>query len=252
MAKKTPKLGRLIIGVGNPLCADDGVGPLVAHLLSQDLRFVTCMIDGSMSSLMEAWKGVDDVLIVDAARCDRYSAGTILVFDAAKDLLPAWTWRRSTHELGVNQAIELSRALGQLPERVIVAVIIGRVFAPLTLMTPAVREAALKLTSELLSGHDLNLMSQQSGRDYMHETRLMQDLVRRIDEIVLAEGGSKAVSVSVRLGAFSPLSKEHFRDHFIEESKGRCSEGASIEIITSEDIQDPLAKETVLESVIVA
>ena len=48
----------------------------------------------------------------------------------------------------------------------------------------------------------------------MHETGMVRDLIRRIDQAVAANGAVRVLGVQVWLGALSHLSAEHFREHF--------------------------------------
>jgi len=83
----------------------------------------------------------------------------------------------------------------------------------------------------------------------MHEASLMRDLMRKIDSLVKTEGAGKVTTVSVWLGALSHMSPEHFREHFEQASKATVAEGASLDIETSADIQDPNAQHLLLRSI---
>ena len=54
----------LIIGCGNRQRSDDGAGILVAERL-RDLGIEADMRTGEAVDLIEAWKGADDVIVVD-------------------------------------------------------------------------------------------------------------------------------------------------------------------------------------------
>jgi hydrogenase maturation protease len=77
---------------------------------------------------MEAWKEAEAVILVDATHSGA-SPGTLHRFDVAAQSLPTTLLCYSTHAFGVAEAIELSRALGQLPARFIVYGIEGKNFA---------------------------------------------------------------------------------------------------------------------------
>lgn len=82
----------------------------------------------------------------------------------------------------------------------------------------------------------------------MHEFSLMADLLRKIESIAAGEGASKVRRVSVKLGALSHISPEHFREHFEEGTRGTLAEGADLDIETLTDIHDPQAQEILLSS----
>lgn len=83
----------------------------------------------------------------------------------------------------------------------------------------------------------------------MHEASLMANLMRRLDEIAKAERARRVVGLSVWLGALSHLSAEHFAEHFEQAAAGTIAEGAQLDVMVSDDLQDADAQEIVLESV---
>jgi hydrogenase nickel incorporation protein HypA/HybF len=83
----------------------------------------------------------------------------------------------------------------------------------------------------------------------MHERALMNDLMREIDAVARADGATRVTRVSVRLGALSHFTPEHFREHFVDASRGTLAEGASVDAVLEDDIDDPRAAGVVLESV---
>ena len=83
----------------------------------------------------------------------------------------------------------------------------------------------------------------------MHETALVRDVVRRINDLARATGARRVTGASIWLGALSHLSPEHFRAHFAVEARGTLSCAAELEIEMSEDPEDPDAQHVRLESV---
>jgi hydrogenase nickel incorporation protein HypA/HybF len=67
----------------------------------------------------------------------------------------------------------------------------------------------------------------------MHETALVRDFVRRIDQIARAAGASHVIGAKVWLGALSHLSAEHFREHFAVEARNTLASTAALEIEVS-------------------
>jgi hydrogenase nickel incorporation protein HypA/HybF len=86
----------------------------------------------------------------------------------------------------------------------------------------------------------------------MHEASLMKDLLRRIDEIAMAERADQVVVVSVWLGALSHMSADHFTEHFEHAALGGRAEGARLDITVSDDIDHPNAQDLLLKSIQVA
>jgi hydrogenase nickel incorporation protein HypA/HybF len=83
----------------------------------------------------------------------------------------------------------------------------------------------------------------------MHERALMTDLMREIDAVARADGATRVTRVSVRLGALSHFTQEHFREHFVDASRGTLAEGATVDAVLTDDLDDPRANGVVLESV---
>ena len=83
----------------------------------------------------------------------------------------------------------------------------------------------------------------------MHERALMTDLMREIEAVAAADGATRVTRVSVRLGALSHFTPEHFREHFVEASHGTLAEGADVEAVLADDLDDPRAAGVVLESI---
>jgi hydrogenase nickel incorporation protein HypA/HybF len=82
----------------------------------------------------------------------------------------------------------------------------------------------------------------------MHERALMSDLMREIEAVARADGADRVTRVSVRLGALSHFTPEHFREHFADASRGTLAEGAVVDAVLADDLDDPRAGGVVLES----
>jgi hydrogenase nickel incorporation protein HypA/HybF len=77
----------------------------------------------------------------------------------------------------------------------------------------------------------------------------MTDLMREIEGVARADGATRVTRVSVRLGALSHFTEEHFREHFVDASRGTLAEGAAVDAVLASDLDDPRATGVVLESV---
>jgi hydrogenase nickel incorporation protein HypA/HybF len=82
----------------------------------------------------------------------------------------------------------------------------------------------------------------------MHERALMTDLMREIEDVARADGATSVTRVSVRLGALSHFTQDHFREHFVDASRGTLAEGATVDAVLENDLEDPRATGVVLES----
>jgi len=139
----------VVIGVGNAYRRDDGAGLALAGRLvrSPGVEVVRC--EDEPTRLLEAWAGADLALVVDAVSSGA-EPGTVHRLDASCRPLPAAVFRGSTHALGLGEAIELARALGRLPGRLLVYGVEGADFGTGEGLSPAVTAALGPLADELL------------------------------------------------------------------------------------------------------
>ncbi|MCP5468791.1 MAG: hydrogenase maturation protease [Deltaproteobacteria bacterium] len=139
-----------LIGIGNEFRQDDAVGLYVVRQLRakklKDWKLVES--SGEVTQLMDLWKKEKKVIVVDAL-VSGAAVGTILRFEAHRESLPAQSFRGSSHSLGLHEAIELSRAMQQLPDELIVYGIEAKTFENGKGLSPEVRLAAEKLIGEL-------------------------------------------------------------------------------------------------------
>jgi len=142
----------LIIGVGNEMRGDDGAGIRVARRIrEQKLPNLTVLEhSGEGTSLMEAWKHRNQVIVIDAAHSDS-PPGTIHRYEIHQKPLPSNLFRFSTHTFGIAEAIELSRALHELPASIIVYGIEAKAFDTGSALSPEVQSAIDFVVDEILS-----------------------------------------------------------------------------------------------------
>lgn len=145
-----------IICCGNPDRGDDGVGVLVAERLG-DFGVEAEKCSGDALGLIEAWRGSDDVVIVDAVETGA-SLGTVRLWDCRKASFPA-AKSISTHGWGVSAAIRMARVLGRLPEQLQLYGIEGRRFEPGTDVSPEVKSAAENVVRQISAVYRLSLKS---------------------------------------------------------------------------------------------
>lgn len=133
----------VVIGVGNPDRGDDGVGPEVlarlAGRLPGGVRLVR-LAGADPAGIIDAWSGAGRAVLVDAM-VSGTAPGTIARFDAAAGPLPAGVRLASTHALGAETAVEIARALGRLPDRLVVYGVEGEAFAVGAGLSPTVAAA---------------------------------------------------------------------------------------------------------------
>ena len=129
----------LIIGVGNAYRGDDAVGLRIAQDIKKKSPDHVNVIEqsGEGISLMDSWKDADTVILIDAVHSGA-QPGTIHRFDVHTQTIPTKFFHYSTHAFGIAEAIELARALKQLPQNLIVYGIEGKCF-----------EAGIRLSREV-------------------------------------------------------------------------------------------------------
>lgn len=138
----------LIIGCGNRQRSDDGAGILVAERL-RELGIEADTRSGEAVDLIEAWKGADNVILVDAVLTGA-PVGTVQAWDGEQ--LPASVRASaSTHGLGVAEAIKLARVLDRLPTRLRVYGIEGRRFEPHAEISAEVRCAVEEVVRRIMA-----------------------------------------------------------------------------------------------------
>lgn len=86
----------------------------------------------------------------------------------------------------------------------------------------------------------------------MHEKHVIDDVVKKIEDLAREQNATKVVKISVKLGALSHMSAEHFKEHFDMATVGSIAQDAEIEAEESQDIHDPHATGVVLKSIDVA
>jgi hydrogenase maturation protease len=153
------KLRTLVIGLGNPILGDDGVGWRIAEELEQvgglppDVDIV-CLAVGGIS-LMEALEGYDRAIIIDAIVTHKALPGTISTYHVEDLTDPFFNHLSSAHDTSLQNALRIGRELGiPLPEEItLVAVESQRVYDFSEELTPPVAAAvleAVKLVHELV------------------------------------------------------------------------------------------------------
>ncbi len=121
----------LVIGLGNEFRSDDGLGLCAAREVQRrgppGVRVMECSGEGT--ALLEAWKGAECVLLIDAI-CPGHSAGSLHRIDCRRDSTPHSLFRSSSHTFGVSEAIALATSLGSLPRVLLLYGIEGCNFTP--------------------------------------------------------------------------------------------------------------------------
>lgn len=146
----------LVLGVGNLLLRDEGVGVHVVRAIEQlvatdDGAFPvgTRVVDGGTLGLdlLPLLEDADAVVLVDAANL-RQAPGTVAVV-RGDDLASAITGHLSVHQVGIGELLSAARLTGSLPAHVALVAIQPAEITPGLDLTPDVA-AAISRASELV------------------------------------------------------------------------------------------------------
>jgi hydrogenase maturation protease len=110
----------LILGLGNPILSDDGVGPAIAReLLKRIDPKVATVTEASLGglNLLDLLVGYDRVIIIDAIKTEGGRAGQIYRLDPAG--LTTTRYAASPHDVNLVTALELGKKLGfSMPQKI--------------------------------------------------------------------------------------------------------------------------------------
>jgi hydrogenase maturation protease len=110
----------LVLGIGNRLLADEGVGVHAVELLAREhpgLSGVSCVDGGTLSfTLAETIAAHDNLIVIDAARFGG-PAGAVRCFEGDELSTYLKGTRKSAHELGLVDVLNIARLSDSLPRR---------------------------------------------------------------------------------------------------------------------------------------
>lgn len=133
--------GALVLGIGNLLMGDEGVGVRVVEALERDWRPAgVTLVDGGTGGfhLLEYLQEFSPIVMIDAT-LDGQPAGTVSVIRPkyASDFPRALT----AHDIGLRDLVETAALLGALPPITLVTISIEEIQSMVTTLTPAVAAA---------------------------------------------------------------------------------------------------------------
>lgn len=118
MSDRTPLL---VLGLGNVLLEDDGVGALAAQRLIEEYEIpndVRVLDGGTLGlALLPYVEDAERLILVDAVRADA-PAGSLVRLDG-EDVPPAVATRLSPHQVGVSDLLDGARWLQRLPSELV-------------------------------------------------------------------------------------------------------------------------------------
>lgn len=139
----------LLLGVGNYLMGDEGVGVHVAqHLSDSDLPLGIDVLDGGtggfhLMGIMEQYK----VVVLIDATLDGQPAGTIRLLEPR--FASEFPRSMSTHDIGLRDVLEALQITGHLPKIYVITVSAEELQPMSVRLSPAVQAAALQVANKL-------------------------------------------------------------------------------------------------------
>ncbi|NGP54380.1 HyaD/HybD family hydrogenase maturation endopeptidase [Thioalkalivibrio sp. XN8] len=115
-----PKSGTLVLGVGNTILTDEGVGPWVVnglYELNPEVPGITWMDGGTLSFSIAAFvEDAEQLIVVDATNL-KAEPGTVQVFEDADMDRILGQHGRSVHEVGLMDLMNMARFADLMPRR---------------------------------------------------------------------------------------------------------------------------------------
>jgi hydrogenase maturation protease len=134
----------LVMGVGNPLMRDEGIGPRVIELLRSTYTFpanVEVVDAGTMGlMILDLLRGIDRLIVVDAVKDTGHEPGTVLLL-SPEDLAENQVMH-SLHDMRLVDVLQNAALLDCTPSTVVVGVQIESIVQWVVELSPRA-EAAL-------------------------------------------------------------------------------------------------------------
>jgi hydrogenase maturation protease len=158
----------LIIGLGNPLLGDDGVGWKIAQEVEKEIKLIPAFsvlvesgeimvecLSLSGLSLMEQMSGFQQVILVDSLNTGKNAQGEVITFTLSELHDLTYGHSASAHDASLNTALKMGRSMGeQLPEDVdvnIIAVEAVHVYEFTEKLSPEIEKAVPKAVEMVLN-----------------------------------------------------------------------------------------------------
>lgn len=114
----------LVMGVGNPLMRDDGIGPRVVEALRTGYTFpenVDVVDAGTLSfMILDLLRGIDNLILIDAMQDTDTPAGTVVVL-TPEEISPNEV-KHSMHDVGIVDILQAAELMDRAPKTVAVGV----------------------------------------------------------------------------------------------------------------------------------
>jgi hydrogenase maturation protease len=147
----------LVLGLGNPILGDDGVGWAVASAVEEAVSNLELDVEVDFASLgglslMERTLGYEYVILIDSIDTGKNPVGRVQAFPLDALLDPAAGHSASAHDASLRTALGTAAAMGEaVPRRVdVVAIEATAVFEFTEELTPAMKASVPLATQKVL------------------------------------------------------------------------------------------------------
>lgn len=121
MTAVQPHISVLVLGIGNLIMGDDGVGVLVAQQLQQGYRFAENVeiVDGGTLGLdlLPKLENISNLIMIDAVETGQ-KAGTCVRL-CGRELPIALETKLSPHQMGLKDLLAVSELMGHSPKEMV-------------------------------------------------------------------------------------------------------------------------------------
>ena len=148
----------LVLGLGNPILSDDGVGIKIAHEVRKQLNnphVTVAETSAAGLSLLDSIVGYDKVIIIDAIQTEKGQAGQI--YNMGSEDFSLTKHLSSPHQINLVTALELGKMLNlAMPQEITILAVEAKDVSTFSeSCTPAVKKAipeVVKMVLEELVG----------------------------------------------------------------------------------------------------
>jgi hydrogenase maturation protease len=141
----------LVLGVGNPLMRDDGLGPQVIETLLSGYDFpdnVELLDAGTMSfTILNLLIDKDHLIVVDAVRATGHPPGSVMRLSPEQIALSQV--HHTMHDVAVTDVLQAMQLIGSAPSTIAVAVQVNNVDEMVPELSPEV-EASVPIAAALV------------------------------------------------------------------------------------------------------
>jgi len=180
--------------VGNDFRHDDAAGLIAARRL-RDSGIPAEEHQGDFATLIERWKDAGTLILIDAIAPGRVP-GAMYRLNASTSPLDREACNTSTHVFGLVEVIELSRALGTLPPKVLVFGIEAKNLAVGVGLSPEVELSLPELVKEVLA----SVLAETSPEVHRFTSRNWRPAARPIGQSVDPWSGILHLSNDIKEG----------------------------------------------------